>query len=424
MPTKNERAVSLDNLWAVALAALDQEYDSRARLLQIYRQPDGSLWAVASVEPDYPLFVEVPMNLNTGAIDWDRLQQLGSLDSEAEEMSVSNLTIGRTSDGSSYRVMGVAATAVLNRVGEIDSVDLFNSFLEYDVEPEIRLCHAEEVVLGRCIYRAVDGYAYIIVADLPINEFTTRWVDHARANPGYWGWSIGYTGPENDEDVLEEVIDGIWVPVFRTGINHEVSIVPEALAAGIGTSVVIGDQDMNAALMEALKELFPDDEERTRFIGQVDGLNDTVRSAGLIVRVAEAPTEEGEEEGDTQDPKTSDPIVIDESVVEAIVARMTEGDVAEKLREPILAAITPQITSVSTGLETLQKSVQAALDQIAEQVVPIARALSDVEEDRAAPRTVVTYRPRNRTQSDADGQDDGEDVEKHVGTVLKNLPQY
>jgi len=136
----------------------------------------------------------------------------------------------------------IACTAVLNRVGEIDSRQLFDSFiLRQKVSgdmPDLLFYHVQDIPalkLGKVIRTLRDGYNYIAIAEIdPKNRLAQMFASSIELEPDYWGISIGYR-PEGKPELLRTK-NGV-VEVFNDGFNHEISLLPEAHAASYFTKV-------------------------------------------------------------------------------------------------------------------------------------------------------------------------------------------
>lgn len=136
----------------------------------------------------------------------------------------------------------IACTAVLNRVNEIDSRQLFDNFIQRQKisgdMPDLLFYHVQDnpmLKLGKVIRAFRDGYNYIAVAELdPNNRLAHLFASSIEAEPDYWGISIGYR-PEGKPELVRTK-NGV-IEVFNDGFNHEISLLPEAHAASYFTKV-------------------------------------------------------------------------------------------------------------------------------------------------------------------------------------------
>jgi hypothetical protein len=109
----------------------------------------------------------------------------------------SGVTIVRQSNGE-VRWFARAATAVLNRVGEIDSTLLFDSFIEraeqHGEYPEFQFFHlGESFGIGRADLVAREGAVYLVTGlfyDTVLAEAAVATLE--QDNDNFWGISIGY----------------------------------------------------------------------------------------------------------------------------------------------------------------------------------------------------------------------------------------
>lgn len=185
------------------------------------------------------------------------------------------ITIERQVDGKVRWYAWPACTAALNRSGEIDSRDLFDSFIE-NIErtgeyPELDFFHlGQELVLGRADYVTREDYAYCATGYFYDSEIARLAIKAIEKDPEYWGNSIQYYPSEPPEMMRTE--DG-EIPVYTAGVNRFISLLPEDTAASILTSISTEGVDrMNKKVKEALKKIGVNDDvitaldERTRAV--------------------------------------------------------------------------------------------------------------------------------------------------------------
>lgn len=139
----------------------------------------------------------------------------------------------------------IACTAVLNRVGEIDSRQLFDSFIQRQklngYAPDLLFYHINDnpmFRLGKVVKTLRDGYNYIAVAEFDLsNKLSNLFASSIENNPDYWGISIGYQ-PYGDPELVRTK-NGV-VQVYNDGAILEISLLPEAHAASHFTKVGLG----------------------------------------------------------------------------------------------------------------------------------------------------------------------------------------
>lgn len=190
------------------------------------------------------------------------------------------------------RWLSVSCTAVLNRSGELDSRDLFDSFVAHAEETgeyPIRVFYheGEKWRTGQADFLVRDGYAYITGGIYDDSELARAEIKARTAEPEYWGDSIGFDPLEAPE--LVTVGDGVQVPVYRKGINTEISTLPEAEAAALFTRTIPQEVNrMNARQMAALIKMYGDEEAAKAAIAAIDpdALNRAIDAAGLMTRAS------------------------------------------------------------------------------------------------------------------------------------------
>lgn len=202
--------------------------------------------------------------------------------------SKSPITITREADNT-LRWSAIAAVAAVNRVGEIDSTELFTNFVshakltgdlpdlifhhlwsglpkiermseaqKYNVElarRELARITNEEMAnemmvvgndnhwlnfrIGKTdeVFRA--GYAYVAVGSLDVNNpFTHILTSRFKTEPAYYGTSIGYQ-TRGEPQLIRNQKTSDFVAVYNNGINHEISVLPERYAASVLTQVKV-----------------------------------------------------------------------------------------------------------------------------------------------------------------------------------------
>lgn len=313
------------------------------------------------------------------------------------------VSVARMADGR-RRWFAIAETSVLNRVGEIDSTALFDSFVANATEhgyPELRFFHDSRLRMGEADWVARDGNVYLASGLLDEdNPLADAFADAVSVGRGQWGTSVGFLAVE--PPVLERVADGVTVPVYTAGINREISVLPESRAASWFTNVDLEVKRMRKEVEDALRTLFGDETLAGQFIGAVDGTNRAIDEERLIARedagaeaVAEAATEAVAEDAEDKDEEPAE-VVVDEALVEAIAER-----VAAKIPEP---AAPPEPFN-PIPLQEAIASVKAVAEGLAERLAALER--SDEEKrrewlaDQPARRQVnVTYRPRQEAPAE------------------------
>lgn len=338
---------------------------------RVYEQLRQALWDRADQENGvwaYPIDVYVD---DTGANLFAIVAQSGKLYQVPLTISKDTVTLGdwtqvkeefspveqsfrvrRQQDGH-YRWLCIAGTTVLNRVGEIDSSELFDSFVERANKtgeyPRLDFYHygqenPEQWEFGTADFLAREGTCYIASGtfdeDHPLAKAT---IQACEKEPGIWGNSIEFYAMSEPEIVLAD--PEVRIPVYKDGKNTRISVVLEEDAAGLFTRIGVKNEGviraMDAKTKEKLTKLFGDDTAGLEtFISQfeenVDNVNRTVKDDKLIHR-AKKETGQAATETETDDEKDEDTdedtetegsedteIVIDDETVAAIAQQVTQ----------------------------------------------------------------------------------------------------
>lgn len=324
-----------------------------------------------------------------------------------------------TEDGR-YRWLSISNVAIMNRVGELDSTALFDSFIQHANEtgeyPYRTFWHQGEVMrTGQADFLARDGFTYITSGLYDEdNELALIEIAALQNNPEGWGESIGFE-PTALPDLLR-VADDVNVPVYVQGINREISTCPEVMAASwFTTPMTMEVNRMNEGVKKGLQQLMADagvtDGDATallkQFEGAVDRVNDHAGKPGVIARSKAKPeTAVAESEAaDTEETTNEGEIVVDESVVEAIVAHLertgrlaTEAtidlpeieidvdDIVARVNEGLDARFAEMAQQINDNFTVLSERVAAVEDEVDLEV----ERLEDMPE--TTKRTVV-FRP-------------------------------
>lgn len=458
-------------------ACMGMGYEGRSQygyLSDIYRANDGSLYAIFVVDGH---LYKADLVLSDSGVELPDPSQWTEVVSEhmPAQSTQTQTRIVREKSGR-YRWLSRSCTAVLNRVGEIDSRKLFDSFIAHAQEtgeyPYRTIYHlGEKFRTGQADFLTRDGYVYITSGLYDESELAQAEIKARMEKPDYWGESIQYTPTEPPELIKARATDGseevINIPVFTAGINTEISTLRESDAASEFTNSIpmevnrMADKRIMAALAELVGE-----ELAKKFEGELDETNRS--AAAMIARAKPDLAQYGGAGGQPADPPAAasasiteaapapagtqaapptqredtsaapdkPELVIDDSVLDEIADRVIAksglgdlkstlekfdqrlGDMSRQMsadtqkRESALAAIEDRIVAV--------EDVQEAAGEIARQDAP------------ARPRTIVTYRrsqstaPITQARGNGAGQDDSQDVpeesyESIAESTLANL---
>lgn len=137
------------------------------------------------------------------------------------------------------RWLAIASVAVLNRVGEIDSRELFDSFIDFaertGIYPNLTVYHlGDGSEIGEADFLARDNFVYIASGTFHNNEVGRKFY-RALQNRDDWGNSIEFFAPNSHVENFEFEGTTIQVPVYKRGINTSITLVQEADAASVFT---------------------------------------------------------------------------------------------------------------------------------------------------------------------------------------------
>jgi len=193
--------------------------------------------------------------------------------------------VRRQSDGR-YRWVAVSCTAVLNRVGEIDSTKLFDSFVERindgEPMPQLDFFHVDGTDMGEADFVARDGFTLVASGLFEDSAIGRAAAEGLTKDPGYWGTSILYA-PTSEPQLVD--FSGITIPVYEQGILRKITILPEARAAALFTNITKRSKDtMKKEVSDALKKLLGDDALVAEMAGRVDGVNRMADTGAVVAR--------------------------------------------------------------------------------------------------------------------------------------------
>jgi hypothetical protein len=296
-----ERAISIGNLYDMLFAALDIKYaesEQYVRLIDVFREEDGSLFVVMAKEGK---LYQVQMTFNENGLT---LGEEVPVEYEFKQVR-SKPVVMRQANGKARWFLFPAATAVLNRSGELDSRQLFDSFVTHAEKtgeyPFLTIYHQDKPLeIGQADFMGRDGFSLVMSGtfnDRPIAKATARTLEND--TEGVWGDSIGFYYDSSKVEKLE-VAEGITVNVYNEGICREASILLEKDAASLFTGAVaistIKEKTlMNDDLRKKLQTLVGNDPEAlTELKGleeKVDTVNQSIEAQNLVRR--ESKTEAG-----------------------------------------------------------------------------------------------------------------------------------
>jgi len=334
----------------------------------------------------------------------------------------SRVVVTREADGK-YRWTLRAATAVLNRVGEIDSTELYDNFVkrvETEGYPVLAFWHEPgKLTIGQADFVARDGVVYLASGLFAENNVLA---DAVRADmesqPEYWGASIGYE-PLKPAELIK--VGGVEIPVYKDGINREISLVPEKLAANWFTAAYSQKEvtRMRKEIEDEIKRLLGDQAEI--FIQSVDQTNREVTDGRMITRTEDqsgaAEQEQPAQEQMADATAVVQEVELDESFIQAVVAKLEE---LPKLSE-LAQAIADVKTEIGKIMSANEASWGEALVELREATDKRLQALEKTDEEKRREwvsnlptdtRMRATYRPR-----EAHAQDSNPDAPRDLAAI-------
>lgn len=351
-------------------------------------------------------------------------------------VSRSGFFIVRQANGRT-RFFMIAATAIINRVGEIDSTALFDDMIRRAEEsgfyPKLDFYHLGEVhssfEFGQFDFLARDGVVYVgsgLFDDgHPIAIAAERTL---RKNAAAWGASIEYYRPQNRGIEYVDLGNGLEIAAYTEGLNTRISLLPEQAAAAWFTGITTEKRNMDDRKLKALRDLFGEDEAGyNALVAKLTNVNTEVRDKGLVFREAEqAETETATDAAATETADAQDTVI---ELDDAAIAEIVKVARAQ-FESEVLVTVTDNLNTITGNLAKLvdgQAALQAAFNGMQERIATLEQSdeekqrtwLSDLPA-RVQGQTRVTYRPRTEHSADA-AVDLGSEVQ--ASKVLNGLPK-
>lgn len=447
-----ERAIGIRRLWDQLWEALGNAETSAngwAYPIDIYFGEDGT--SVFTIVAQNGKLFQIPLIVSQETLTLGEWVQVTEI---FQPVGQSSFTIKRQKDGT-HRWLSIAATTVLNRVAEMDSAELFDSFIVQAEKsgkyPRLDFYHLGETdpklwEFGTADYLARDGVCYIASGTFDEGHVLAQaFIQAAKTGSDEWGNSIefyAYTEPE-----IIVLDPKIQVPVYKEGENTRISVVLEKDAACLFTRM-IGLSEEKKQLMDprveaALKKLLGDDEDALKpFVESADHVNQVVKNENLIHRRKDDPvldasdeenedTEADEDADETEDDKkpAAQSIELDDATVEEIAKQLVNGGALNQITQTI-QNLTDAVTALATAREKDAQEI-VRLNKANSQLIKKIDALSVddtqkkqtyLEDMPKRKATVVTYRKRDEVEDD----EDDEDVSSTqiAERTLSTLPTY
>lgn len=395
------RAMAIDRIYSQVYAQL-RDREEWAYPMSIYLD-NGQIFCTVAQSG---MIFQVPISIANDSValgDWIRVEETFT------PVVEQSFRVRRQKDGR-YRWTAIAGTTVLNRVGEIDSAELFDSFIEHAERtgeyPRLDFYHLgiENPAMwefGTADFLARDGVCYIASGlfdeDHPLAKATVQSCLKGELN---WGNSVEFYATVKQE--LIAVSPEIKVPVYKRGRNSRISLVLEEDAAGLFTQYVLSQEvtrAMDEKTREKLELLYGKDSPELQafldqFGAQVDGVNRTVKDKNLVHRSADAQAE-GEDQADASTETEGKSEDGEDMTIEDVVAEVVQSK---------------EFSALSQGVADLRKMVGELLVERDNDKAEIARltgVVQNLTKDEAqkkqeylqdlpsrAKRTHISHRPR------------------------------
>ena len=259
-----------------------------------------------------------------------------------------SLTVTRDSTGNPRWLM-IAASAVINKVGSIDSTTLFDNFIKHTSEvgyPVLDFFHeGERIRLGIADWLRRDGALYLASGTFDNTDIGRAAAVGLESQPDYWGASIAFRTTEMPLMLISES----EIPVYTDGINDFISIVPKRLAANLFTATSVAEEvkRMNQMAYDELVKLVGA-ERAAQFSGNVDDANRTITETGMVTRADTALVEVV--------PEAPQIVLAETPAVEPTVEkRQDEEAPSEPDKEPTLQEVVAKVNELSTRIAALEQ---------------------------------------------------------------------
>lgn len=302
-----ERALPAGAVYTQVANAAWKRYPE-AYLTDIYLDDNGAIFAIFASEGKL-YRSDVTISGDTVSVaDWRPVSiqttDAPAADGEADEMRnrPTQFNMRREKDAAGVervRWFSQSCTAVLNRVGQLDTTALFDSFVDHAERtgdyPIRQFFHAgENYRTGKADFVARVGNVYITSGLFDDTDIARAEIAAREADPDFWGESIGFDATKPPE--LIDVGGGVVIPAYYEGINTEISTLPEADAAALFTRTAqeVTRMALTSRQMQAWVKLWGGDEEKARawLEAHPDETNRAIAAQGLIARAGEsAPAE-------------------------------------------------------------------------------------------------------------------------------------
>lgn len=456
-----ERAVSVSN---IGNTVFDAFLNEGAWLNDLYYEGD-EIFAVASMGGK--LFrASVIIDDEKGDIE------LGEMIEVVTKFDPVSRTSFRTTKDGTIQMLAVSATSVINREGEIDSRDLFDSMINYmertgKAIPRTFFHLGAQFRTGLITSMYRDDNVLMSITEFDDSELAQREIATREKEPAYWGDSIEFD-PVGDPEMLD-VSDGITIPVYRAGIPIAVSTLPAEMASShYANRFSIQRQEVKRMTMEdrqkqaLIDKFFDGDESEAEgwLKDNVSPINRQIEDTGQIARDAdtesseeeaseeeesteeltdetseeaegseeESSEEESEETEETEEGNAEEVIVefddsMAEGVAEAVIGSSAFGDFQKGLTDSVAG-----IQEAVEGLTGTVAELQASSVARAKDITQLKKLDEEKQEEWLAdlPRNTgqkqrVNFRPSNNGEETAPGGEEERSMEDVANETIATL---
>lgn len=405
-----ERSVAFYDIFEkieYAMQLSDMAEESYTMLIDIYYNDDNGMFFALGVRDGKLVKLNISVTEDDIMLgEFEELVPEPEYESEpAFEMASrtkSNVKVYRTKDGKK-RWLAIASVATLNRVNEIDSTKLYNSFIRYaeitGKYPILNIYHLGDASrVGQADLLARDNLVYIATGTFDENKFADAVYSTLQREAGVWGNSIEFLSFVSAVESFNVNNINFQARVHTLGINTGISILLEKDAASILTAqqdIKRGGISMNMELRDKLLQLFDGDEDSvSEFLSTVDGANEIAttrinRSTEEVVETVEDVVEEVEPVVETE---TEVEPVVEELSIELGEDFVRDLTSSEEFKHVLATMLDERFVQFEQRMNTLETE-QAETREWVEDVPAIVTTKK---------RAVVSFRPRAETTDETE----------------------
>lgn len=332
------------------------------------------------------------------------------LDAEEVRMEYTPLERSRISirrEDDRLILYGIASAATLNRVGEIDSTKLFDSFEKQYEEKEygatLRFYHVPEWDFGTIDYVGRLNNVLLFVAEVDKESKFAKQIESVDLSE--YGFSIGFAS----DDYSVEQIGETNIRVFNSGTLVEISLLKEKDAASYFTGLMGVDRmgKTKEKMKEELLAFIGDEQAADELLEQAEIRNRTIEGENLVRREG-APDEAPEE---TEEEDVTEEIVVDDGLVEQIAEKVYS--LMQEDAKDTVAVENPELDEIRSSINKLEEMISQLVKADEQKVQEIVEKMPEGQR-----RFVAKSRP---TVSEKQEKDDILDARKLVAERLANF---